>query len=93
LTSCSGWLSVPLITSGHGTATTLGYGDILARGWLPHLLAIVMMLTVVPLFGAAFSLFTSGLASVHVIASEARMKAHIEARLKHHLGGPHEPKV
>lgn len=74
------------------TATTVGYGDITAHGWLPHLLTVAMMLTVIPLFAAAFSLATSGLTSVHVAASERRIKAHIEDRLRHHLtGGRHEP--
>jgi hypothetical protein len=43
---------------------------------------------VVPLFAAAISLFTSGLTSGHVAASEGRMKAHLEERLREHLGKP-----
>jgi voltage-gated potassium channel len=69
------------------TATTVGYGDITAHGWLPHLLTVAMMLTVIPLFAAAFSLLTSGLTSTSVTASEHRMKAHFEERLREHLGG------
>lgn len=69
------------------TGTTVGYGDITAHGWAAHLLTVVMMLLVVPLFGASFSLFTSGLTSGRVAASEDRVKAHVEARLKHHLQG------
>jgi hypothetical protein len=73
------------------TATTVGYGDLTAHGWLPHLLAVTMMLTVIPLFAATFSLFTSGLASesVHarLAAAEQRIKDHTEARLRHHLKG------
>jgi voltage-gated potassium channel len=68
------------------TATTVGYGDIVPRGWLAHLVAIVVMLTVIPLFASAFSLLTSGLTAVHVDASEHRMKAHLEQRLREHLG-------
>ena len=41
----------------------------------------------VPLFGATFSLFTSGLTGSHVAASERRVKAHLEDRLRHHLEG------
>jgi voltage-gated potassium channel len=52
------------------TATTVGYGDIAAHGWLPHVLAVVMMITVIPLFAATFSLFTSGLANIHVQRAE-----------------------
>jgi len=69
------------------TATTVGYGDLTARGWLPHLLAVAMMITVIPLFAAAFSLLTSGLAAGHVAGAEARIKQHVEDRLRHHLGG------
>ena len=72
------------------TATTVGYGDITPRGWLPHLLAVAMMITIVPLFAATFSLFTSGLTSLHVEASEERVKAHLEERLRHHLA-QHRP--
>lgn len=67
------------------TATTVGYGDIAAHGWLPHVLAVAMMLLVVPLFGATFSLFTSGLTEVHVRRAERRIKAHVEERLNEHL--------
>lgn len=68
------------------TATTVGYGDITPHGWLPHLVAIGVMITVIPLFASAFSLLTSGLTSTHVAASEKRMKAHLERRLREHLG-------
>lgn len=73
------------------TATTVGYGDLVPRGWAAHLIAVGVMLTVIPLFGAAFSLFTSGLASEDVHArlagAEKRIKDHTEARLRHHLKG------
>jgi voltage-gated potassium channel len=72
------------------TATTVGYGDITAHGWLPHVLTVIMMLTIIPLFAAAFSLLTSGLTSTTVTASEGRMKAHFERRLREHLGKPPE---
>jgi voltage-gated potassium channel Kch len=69
------------------TATTVGYGDIAPHGWVAHVLTVVMMLTVIPLVAAAFSLLTSGLTAVHVAAAEKRVKAHVEQRLKAHLGG------
>jgi voltage-gated potassium channel Kch len=73
------------------TATTVGYGDILPRGWLPHLLAVLIMLTVVPLFAATFSLFTSALGSVHLTAAERRLNSRIDAHhaaLRTHFGIP-----
>lgn len=37
------------------TGTTVGYGDVTARGDGGHLLAIAVMLTTIPLLAAAFS--------------------------------------
>lgn len=48
------------------TATTVGYGDISPHGWLPHLLAMVIMVTVIPLFASVFSLATTGLTASHI---------------------------
>ena len=70
------------------TATTAGYGDIVPHGWVAHLLAIAMMITIIPLFAASLSLFTASLTGEHVEASEQRLKDHVEQRLKHHLGKP-----
>ena len=80
------------------TATTVGYGDLTARGWLPHVLAVAMMITIIPLFAATFSLFTTGLASKDIRgrlgAAEKRIKDHVEARLQHHLkGAASDPQV
>lgn len=63
------------------TATTVGYGDIAVVGWLPHVLAIFMMVTVIPLFGATFSLFTSGLTSFHVHRAKEELKQHVNDTL------------
>jgi Ion channel len=78
------------------TGTTTGYGDIVPRGWLPHVLACMIMILVIPLFTATFSLFTSGLASqdmhARLAAAEQRIKEHTETRLRHHLkGAPGDP--
>lgn len=78
------------------TATTVGYGDVTATTTGGVVLTIIVMLTVIPLFGATFSLLTSGLAQAsmtaseqrikaHVNAGEQRIKAHVEQRLTHHL--------
>jgi Ion channel len=48
------------------TATTVGYGDITPLTVWGHVIAVAVMLTVVPLFAATFSLFTSALGAVHV---------------------------
>lgn len=69
------------------TATTVGYGDVVPRTGAGHVIAVLVMLTVVPLFAATFSLFTSGLTEGHVDRAETRLKAHTEERLLHHLGG------
>jgi voltage-gated potassium channel len=45
------------------TATTVGYGDVVPHGWAAHLIAVTIMLSVIPLFAATFSLLTSGLTS------------------------------
>jgi GH25 family lysozyme M1 (1,4-beta-N-acetylmuramidase) len=51
-----------------------------------HLIDLAEFMLVVPLFAATFSLFTSGLAAGHVQAAEQRIKDHVEARLRRHLG-------
>lgn len=66
------------------TATTVGYGDVIPHNSSGRIIAIVVMLTVIPLFGATFSLFTSGLTGAHVRLSERALKAHIEERLNEH---------
>jgi voltage-gated potassium channel len=66
------------------TATTVGYGDIAPHTHAGKALAVIVMLTVVPLFAATFSLFTSALTSGHVKSSESRIKEHLEERLEEH---------
>ncbi len=72
------------------TATTAGSAPVVLRGWLPYTLTVLIMLTVIPLFSACFSLFTAGLTATHVdqrhdeqeAAAGRRheeMKAHIAA--------------
>lgn len=66
------------------TATTVGYGDIVPHTGAGRVLAVVVMLTVVPLFAATVSLFTAALTTTHVHRSETRIKEHVEQRLKEH---------
>jgi voltage-gated potassium channel len=68
------------------TATTVGYGDIAPRGWLPHLLAVTIMLTVIPLFASVFSLLTTGLTTDHVDARHAELKRHVTGSMRDHEG-------
>lgn len=66
------------------TATTVGYGDIVPHTPFGRVLAVIVMLTVVPLFAATFSLFTSALTTTHVRKSEHAIKEHVEQHLKEH---------
>lgn len=76
------------------TATTVGYGDINPSNPAGRVIAVMVMLTVIPLFGATFSLFTAGITTTrvreHVHDAEKRIKEHTEQRLRHHLGRPGE---
>jgi voltage-gated potassium channel len=63
------------------TATTVGYGDITPHGWLPHMIAVGIMLMVIPTFSAFFSLLTTGLTSHHV---KQHIKERFNGRPDHH---------
>jgi voltage-gated potassium channel Kch len=83
----SAFADVEHVSEPHGlywaltTATTVGYGDIAPHTAAGHWIAALVMLTVVPLFAAAFSLFTSGLTEVHVAASRDLLTAHVGREL------------
>lgn len=57
-------------------------GDVGPRTGPGYAITALQYLTVVPLFAATFSLFTSGLAGIHIRAAEERIKAHVEDQLK-----------
>ena len=74
------------------TASTVGYGDITPHGWASHLIAVGLMLTVIPLFSAVFSLLTTALTSAHVDRRHDKLIAHIDRRhneLKNHVSEVH----
>lgn len=60
-----------------GVATTSGNSSDLPRGWLPHVLTMLMMITVIPLVGATFSLVTTGLTSDHIDKRHKQMADHV----------------
>ena len=67
------------------TATTVGYGDITPHTHLGRFISVLVMLTVIPLFAATFSLMTTTLTSMHVSRLHDEALAHIR-HLKEHLG-------
>ena len=69
--------------------TTVGYGDITPHTHQGRLIATLVMLTVIPLFAATFSLLTTSLTAIHVSKLHAEAMAHIH-HLKEHLGVDHE---
>ncbi len=67
------------------TATTVGYGDITPHTHVGRLLAVLVMLTVIPLFAATFSLMTTALTTAHVSKLHDEALAHLR-HIKEHLG-------
>jgi voltage-gated potassium channel len=67
------------------TATTVGYGDITPHTHLGRVVAVLVMLTVIPLFAATFSLLTTTLTARHVSKLHNEALAHIQ-HIKEHLG-------
>lgn len=62
-----------------GTATTVGC-DVAPRSPAAYILSAVMMLTVVPLFAAVFSFFTTGLTADHVDKRHRQMTTTVRGR-------------
>lgn len=59
------------------TATTAGGDNVTPVTLEARLVTVLIMITVIPLFAAAFSLITSGLTSHHVTKAEERIKDHV----------------
>lgn len=57
-------------------------GDVPPANGLAYAVTAAEYVLVVPLFAATFSLFTSGLSSIHVHAAEKRIKRHMEQHLQ-----------
>jgi hypothetical protein len=79
-----------------GTATSLGC-DVLPADGAGYVLSFLMMMTILPLFSAIFSLFTTGLMTNHVDAKTEQqttaLKGHVDAKteqqtteIKGHIG-------
>lgn len=68
------------------TATTVGYGDIIPHGWLPHLLSMLIMITVIPLFAAVFSLVTTGLTANHLDFRHEELRERLHLYFGEHPG-------
>jgi voltage-gated potassium channel len=67
------------------TATTVGYGDISPHTHTGRVIAVLVMLTVIPLFAATFSLMTTTLTTMHLSKLHDEALAHIR-HIKEHLG-------
>jgi hypothetical protein len=72
------------------TATTVGYGDVTAHTVAGRLVSAVVMLTVIPLFAATFSLLTAGISAgktkEHLRSAVDDIKEHHRAELDRRLG-------
>ncbi len=80
-----------------GTATSLGC-DVLPVDGTGYVLSFLMMMTILPLFSAIFSLFTTGLMASHVDAKTEQqtsaIKGHVDVKteqqtteIKDHVSG------
>lgn len=76
---CGPWTGLYWATT---TATTVGYGDVTPHGWLPHVIAVVVYLTVIPLFASVFALVTTGLTADHVDTRHQELCDHVSAQAR-----------
>jgi voltage-gated potassium channel len=59
------------------TVTTVGYGDIIPRGWADHLVALAIMILIIPAWTGVFSLLTTGMLASHVDKRHDDLKKHV----------------
>ena len=62
------------------TVSTVGYGDIIPRGWPDHLVALMIMVLIIPLWSSVFSLLTSGFISSHADRRHEEALRHLDKR-------------
>ena len=70
------------------TVTTVGYGDIIPRGWEDHLVALLIMVLIIPLWTGVFSLLTTGFITREAEKRDEEQKENDERRhreLKAHV--------
>jgi voltage-gated potassium channel len=73
------------------TATTVGYGDVTPHSGAAKVVAVLVMLTVIPLFAATFSLFTTLMTAAHVRKEAVSLRARLDHIIKHHPDIPDLP--
>jgi voltage-gated potassium channel len=66
------------------TATTVGYGDVTPHTTAGHIIAVLVMITVIPLFAATFSLLTSALTAQHTAKQSTALRKRLDHIIKHH---------
>jgi voltage-gated potassium channel len=59
------------------TVTTVGYGDIIPRGWASHLVALAIMVLIIPLWTGVFSLLTTGFITRDAEQRHEELKKHV----------------
>jgi voltage-gated potassium channel len=72
------------------TVTTVGYGDIIPRGWEDHIVALAIMILIIPLWTGVFSLLTTGFITQEAEKRHQEQQEHADRRheeLKQHISG------
>lgn len=64
-----------------GVATTSGNSPASPHGWLAYVVTTAMMLLIIPLFAATFSLVTTGLTADHVDKKHDEIKEYVSSSM------------